>query len=218
MAILTMTRDQIVTQGLELGGNTAITDLTNSFLDLFLDTLARAKDFESLVKEASISAAAGNEEVTIGQADYRSIKTLHLDGDDQPLIQEDHTIIWRKLRVDKENGQTGIPTHFAINPVGDKILLYPVPKNAETGKILYYSIPDSLAGDDTPFVKDANILVSAVADFAAMYDRDTMQQIITRNVAMAMGIGMTSIDDHGRSRMKQLKFEPTVYKIWRGDG
>lgn len=213
-----MNRGQIVAQGLELGGNTGITSLANDFLNLFLDNLARSKDFETLITEASISGTAGSSDVDISSlATYRSILRVHLDGDDQPLKQQDYPDIWKQVRVDTAAGSTGTPEHFAIKPDSTTLVLWPIPKTQPVGKILYYRVPAAMTSDsDVPWFADAHTMVNAVADFSATYDKDPLLQVIQRNLDVALGKAVQGLDDSNRSRAQQIKFDPFTYRPWKG--
>ena len=221
MAAGILTRAQVVSNGLEMGGNTGIETLANTFLNLFLDSLARAHDFETLVKLTSIAGIAGGINLA-AHPDYRAIKQIQLVGDSSPLIQTDFATIVSRRTPDIENGVTGDATHFAAftaeGGASSSLYLWPIPSSAVTANILYYSVPAEITSDDTvPWYEDSTTLVNAVADFAAMYDRDTMQAIVARNVDVALGRAMSGMTDQGRANAQQLKFDSSVYRVWRGD-
>jgi len=232
-----LTFQEIINQGLEMGGNPALGSpatggLAHTFLNLFLDSLYRGRDWEFLIDEGTFTISAGTALATFTPStpgDYRAIREIHIDGDISSLSQEDYRTLWRKIRVDTENGTTADPTHFAVKEgiIDAEIYVWPIPKKSATGDALYYRQPAQIAAGgtlpdplytDKPVFPDHSTLVAAVADFSASYDRDTMQQILQRNLDGSLSVSTSNIGDMGRKSPQKLKFDPTVYGIWRGDG
>ena len=219
MASFMLAKD-IIAQGLEIGGNTAITTLAQTFLNSFLDNLYRSHDWDFLIKEANFSVSGGSEVTSALPALYRVIRKVRLTDSDTPLVQQDFATLWEKIQNMKDAGTSGAPTSFCVNPSGTNLLLWPIPgAGTNNGEIIYYEQPAPISNFDTEFpaFPDSLTLVNAVADFAATYDRDSVIQIVQRNLDLALGKAVAGMDDIGRSRAQTLRFDNTVYGAWRGD-
>mgnify|MGYP005814959203 CR=1 FL=1 len=254
MAVLTtqvaaasqLTGAEIIDQGLELGGNTALVAQAKVFLNSFMDHLYRARDWEFLLRSfgGSFTTGGGGVSSFAVSSRYRAIDSVILVGEDQgELKQADFKWLWKHWKMDTEKGITGTPTHYAANqlrgvnsatPAGadgsGEYWLWPIPDKSYEYKTLAYLQPDLFSDEDFfplvgstdgpgryPEFPDAFTLVNAVADFAANYERDTIQQVLQRNVAGALKVAIGNADDAGRGRPQQLRFDPTRWAVWRGD-
>lgn len=213
-----LNRGQIISQGLEEGGNTGITSLAETFLNSFLDQLARAIDHPDLLEEESVTLTSTSYiDTTALTATYLKIRGIHLDGEAQELTEHPGGLVEiRKLiRRDSSSSNTGKPQYFFSDPAKSRIWVWPTPDKSYPAVIWFYKQPAALTSDsDIPWVDDASLCIAAVAEFAARYDRDNMYVVVRDLVdryAQRFRAGET---DYGRQRSFQLRFDPATHH-WR---
>jgi len=211
-------RGEIVAHALQLGGNPSLTTRANEFLNLFLDHLARTFDWDALVTETSFSNA-GTIHTFALPSDYGRVLAVHIDAEQKPLIQiEDWPEAWRLIRYDNGNNVTSSskPTHFAIEPATPLGYVWPIPKNAYTGKLLYYKIPAELTSDaQFPWFLHSLALVNAVTTWAEAYERETLQVIIDRATDEVLTRYGNTQSDRGRAGSQNVQLDQNIYGGWR---
>lgn len=212
-----MTRGEIVTEALQWGGHPGLTTRVNSFLNLFLDHLYRAHDWEFLLTEASISSGSPVYTAT-APALYGRVKAIHLDGEAAPLKQIAFEDLWQQVRSDNSNNLTssGKPTHFAIDPAGPTFWFWPVPNKSFSGKLLYYKIPAKLTSDgEYPLFPDSLSLVEACVTFIESYEKESLQVIIDRTASETIRRYANNHFDKGRAASNNITLDPNIFGGWR---
>lgn len=210
-----MNRGEIVAAALQWGGNPALTTRANEFLNLFHDHLCRARDWEFLRKEASISSGSP---VYTGAlpADYGRLLAFHIDGEATPMMQvQDFATLWQKIRYDvaQDTTTTTAPTHFAIDVANSKLWVWPVPDAAWTGDILYYKIPAEMTADSAvPEFPDSLALVKAVTTFVESYERESLQILIERATDETLRAFAAATEDIGRVAGLSMQMDPAVFR------
>ena len=213
-----MTRGEIVTEALQLGGNPGLTTRAQNFLNLFLDHLYRVFDWEFLLTEASITGSGSS---VAAPTLYGRVLALHIDAvgssaiSDTPLVQVDYPTLWRRIRVDAANGITSAsgPTHFAVSPTTPSIVTWPVSSVAFTGKILYYKIPAALTADgDYPAFPHSLALVNAVTNYVESYERESLQILIDRAADKVLAQYANAHFDAGRAGASNFGLDKNVFR------
>lgn len=212
-----MTRGEIITEALQLGGNPGLTTRAQNFLNLFLDHLYRVFDWDFLLTEASIS---GTSTFTL-PSDYGRVLAIHLDAvgssaiTEYPLVQVDYPSLWQRKRTDTANNLTasGGPTHFAISPTTPSGIVWPTSSVTFTGKMLYYKIPAKLSSDsDYPAFPHSLALVNAVTTYVESYERESLQILIDRAANEVLSQYANAHFDQGRAGAMNFGLDPTVYR------
>lgn len=214
-----LNRGEIVTQGLEEGGNPGITLLANTFLNNFLDEVYAAYDWPFLLKEESITISTSAVSVASLSETYRKTKAIHLDDSDFELQEWKFgfTDLRRRIRNADRDSQTNEPLFFFPDPDTslDQIHVFPVPDKSFPATLWYYFQPAELTADaNVPTLPSASLMVAAVADFAARYDREDTQIIMAQNVRKAVRELRRNIRDFGQQRMDGLEFDRNFHN-WR---
>lgn len=213
-----MTRGEIITEALQLGGNPGLTTRAQNFLNLFLDHLYRVFDWDFLLKEASIS---GSSYTFTLPADYGRVLSVSLDAVGstaiglEPLIQASYPDLWQRTRVDNANGTrtSSAPTHFAISPTTPSGIVWPVPSNSWTGKMLYYHIPAELTSDgEYPVFPHSLALVNAVTNYVESYERESLQILIERAADEVLKKYANAHFDEGRAGHMSVGMDPNVFR------
>lgn len=215
-----LNRGQIITQGLEEGGNPGITGIAATFLNLFLDELYASYDWPWLRKEATISISNGGNTIDISgfSSNARQIQEIRLDNSSVPLTEWPGTFaeLRIKLLTAAEGGSTGEPRWFMVDPdrSQQRIYVYPIADKAYTGYAWYQYQPAALTSDnEIPTCPSAAVMVAAVAEFAARYDRDDMFAIVTQAVRMAKA-RLRRDRVWGGGRQETIPFDKTVHN-WK---
>jgi hypothetical protein len=218
------TIDQIVTEGLELGGNPGLTVRATAFLKFLLDTIYRVQDWEFLRTTADVLADAGNfAKLSVAlPATYRAIKQVTVQGgDSQPLIQMPFEEIHRVQKKDialGANASSGKPLYFATSEEAAAIslLFYPIPDTRYTYELVYYKQPDVLAytGASKPEFSDSSALIMAVAHFAQQWDQNNMQELIRREAKNISDAYRLNHRDTGRAGVIVLPFDEVAFPKW----
>lgn len=209
------TVDDILKQGCQQGGNPGLLAVpageTISYaLRAFrtgLHHIYLTYDFPFLETEGSITVSAGNQEVSLASLTrYRSINAVFINTVGR-LEQTDYKSLWLRSQTDLSQSPdtTGIPTHFAISPDRSKLLLYPIPTAAYTGKILYYRIPDvsgytgATAANSIDF-EDSLALVKMMEEFSRNWDKDNFVAMTSLVAEKVFGQYRVAAEDQGRDR------------------
>lgn len=165
--------------------------------------------------------------------------------DQADLKQADFKWLWNRWKKATESGKgRKRPEYYAsvqargvragTDPEMDgagQIWLWPLPDKNYHYKLLTYIQPDlftanqffpvpGYTADDEaryPEYPDSLVLINAVADFAANYERDTQQQIIQRNLDSVLVQAVNNAADVGRGRPQVMAFDPSRWGVWRGD-
>jgi hypothetical protein len=215
-----LTRDTIISNGLELGGNPALTTLAQTFLNLVLDHLYRSYDWDFLHKHAQAVADPsdfGKIPYTALPADYRVIQKIRPAGVKAAnwLRQMDHAELWLRRLTDAENAVAAVtaPTYFAAEgstsgsgAVPD-LYVWPTPSARLTYDLLYYRIPVALTGDTAPDFPHHMALVYAVADWCKDYERDTVQVQAKIAADRLVAQFRTNYADQGRANPIVLAYD-----------
>lgn len=233
MALGFLTRDQIITQGLQQGGNPGLAAIPSgytesiavTFFKSFLHHIFLNYDFPSQVKFGSIqtgTGADGTYSVSLAALTrYRSIKMLKLDTVADPLAQElDLANTYTKILSSQDNSPvpTGTPNEYAVKDK-TQLYVYPIPDKVYTGKIIYYTMPDiSGIGSGTIVeFEDTYALINAVAMFARDFDKDSMMSLTGSIAKQLFGEYRAAVEEAGRDTPNQLKLNKAFFKYRRGD-
>lgn len=211
-----LTRGEVVTEALQLGGNPSLTTRVNSFLNLFLDHLARSFDWQELVTEASLSSSSPIYTFAL-PADYGRMLAVHIDEADRPLVQVPWPELWQKIRTDAALSTTSSsdPTHFAIEPGTPKAYVWPVPSNTYAGKILYYKIPAEITADATvPWFPHSLALVNACTTYVESYERESLQVLIDRATDDVLRRYANNHFDSGRAGSTSIGMDQNIFGGW----
>lgn len=224
MATAALNRGQIIEEGLRLGGSPGLTTRARVFLNLFLDKYWRAKDWADLeLEDTSLATVADTETISLaGITTLRKISKVWQSGDAEPLHQTEKHRIYAQLNVMREDSNSGRPTHFYHDRANNQLVLYPIPDDARSLRVLYYDLPaqpdtsvPATYDADTPSFPDAQTLVQAVAFFAQRWNQDSLLAISNQALAQAL-------DDHAAeeadmdqgSNQLGIELDPTIYKTW----
>lgn len=212
-----MTRGEIITEALQLGGNPGLTTRAQNFLNLFLDHLYRVFDWDFLLTEASIS---GTSTFTL-PSDYGRVLAIHLDAvgsnsiAEYSLVQSDFPSLWQRQRTDTASGLTASsgPTHFAISPTTPSGIVWPTSSVTFTGKMLYYKIPAKLTADgDYPAFPHSLALVNAVTNYVESYERESLQILIDRAADEVLARYANAHFDQGRAGSMDVGMDKNVFR------
>jgi hypothetical protein len=212
-----LTIDQIVAEGLDLGGNPGITTRATTYLKYLLHTLYRTDDWEFLLKSATALSDVGDFgkiSAAALPADYRAIRQLHIAPDPMPLQQvpfEDLSVMRNNDAATGSSASGSKPRLFAIdNGGGSKgdFYVYPKPDTRYTFNLRYYRLPDVTAytGATIPEFDDSAALVMAVAHFAQSYDQNTFQELMRQEARAIANSYRLSHRDIGRAAVEILPF------------
>lgn len=220
-----LTRGQIISEGLELGGNPGLSDRARVFLNILLNHIERVWDWTYLEKEAPISLSAGDEKASLAAVtDFGKVLQVHMDKDGVPLKQVRYDEIWRKIRVDQGANSQGTPTEFAVEPDKTDLVVWPIPKKAAAGKLRYISVPvqpDPGAANevtynaDVPNFPDSYALVMAVAEFAKLYDQEEFFALTDQLVARIMAEARVAEWDNSRASAVSAKLDGNIHKTFK---
>lgn len=214
MAALSLTRAQIIAQGLALAGRPDLTSDARLWLNLFLEKMYMTQDFDWLVKTGSGLS------VTNGVAfptDYRAGKSgiiNYANGSTAPV-----TVLARADEYDMHKisiGPTteGQPEFVYANHDERKFYFLPAPDQVYTWDLKYFYIPTlpdhTDSGTDTQTVKwglPATILIDHIKARAFEYNDDQRQE--GANVQVMNDVTLAKMNNHdkraGSTRMPMGK-------------
>lgn len=210
-----LNRGEIVAAALQWGGNPSLTTRANEFLNLFHDHICRARDWEFLRTEASISSGSPVYTAAL-PANYGKLIAVHVDKEPAALEQvQDFPSVWQKVRYENSKNLTisTAPTHFAIDPATAKIWVWPVPAAAWAGKLLYYKVPAEMTADaNEPEFPDSMALVKAVTTFVESYERESLQVLIDRATDITLREFAAAHEDAGRAGSNNIQLDPVIFR------
>lgn len=233
MALGFLTLAQIITQGLQQGGNPGLAtipagyteSIALTFCKSFLHHIFLNYDFPIQLKWGTFTTGTGADGTyavsLAGLTRYRSVKMIKLDTIHEPLTQKlDIADIYTKILSDQDSSPvpTGKPYEYAAKDK-TQLYVYPIPDVTYTGKILYYSMPD-VAGYTTSTVvefEDTYALINAVAFFARDYDKDSIMNLTGSIAKQLFGEYRVAVEDVGRDTVNQLQLSKQFFKYRRGD-
>lgn len=212
----------LITEGLELGGNPGLTTRATAFLKILLRHLYRNYDWNFLLTPVTVAADAAtyHRVLTAMPPDYRAIKQVTVEGGDgTPLIQLPYEQVLAKIASDVANGVSASktkPLYFATQEIGGSraLLFYPIPDTRYNYELLYYKMPDtaSYTGATFPEFDDEAAMVTAIAHFVQQWDKETLQALIAREASAMAASYRNNHEDRGRARVQQLPFEDAVFR------
>lgn len=213
-----LTFAEIVTQGLEKSGNPGIVTLAGTFLNTFLDTLARARTWPALAKTATITTGSPTNVVSLASVtDLEFIKEVYFQ--DLGKLREDQSwehLTWQ-LAEDARYSAVGVPSHYALAPDKSQLIIWPKPDTARTGSLFYQRQPAEITvTSNVPWYHDASALVDAVTEFSLFYDKEQWQVIADRMVARAIAKSAPAMLFRGRGQSLRIKPDPAVFRRQRG--
>lgn len=240
-----MTRDQIIHDGLNWGGNPGLANaltgqsgatvsLAVRMLNMVLQHIHRAKPWPWLKKRTTVQADATDTDKIPASAlpsNYRALINLRPQGvkfSGLGLTQEHDIDRLQALRsIASENGSPTQPSpeQFAIDE-GTRtsteerldIWLYPKPSTRLTFDLSYLYLPSDLAaGTDKPIFPDHLILVNLITAWAKDYQRDmtTATALALANKAIAEYAAAAA--DKGRQTNLQLEFDEVYFPPYTSD-
>ncbi len=228
-----LTLGQIVTEGLELGGNPGLVTRATTFCKLLADHIFRAEDWEWLLKSATIQADASNFGKISNSGlptDYRAVRQLFATSDTsgtvmQPVQQVPYEQLLINILNDNQNSITSgqVPTHFAVDmgagAAAAVIYLWPKPDHRVTFNLRYYQLPDVSAYSagavmDFP---DSWSFVGAVAHYAQSYDKETLQSIIQNEARSIIDQYRLNHRDAGRASVEVVPMDQRTFPTLRQD-
>lgn len=220
------TLGDIITEGLELGGNPGLSTGDNRalrFLRFFFQHLFQSFDWEFLETEAVVTPDGGDFSVISATipATYKAVRQLSIQGELYPLRQIPYEQI-KILRSSQTSLSSGKPTHFAVRETSGarQILLYPKPNASYNYDLIYYYVPDTsvyAAGTPNPIPNSDHVISMAVAHFAQAYDKEQLQVLMDRLAQDVWAEYRRSHRDVGRADVEQLDFDPGTFKYLRGE-
>lgn len=224
MATASLTRRQIIDEGLKLGGNPGLVARARVFLNLFLDKYWREHDWNDLeVENTALSTTVDSEAVDISSiTDLRKISKVWQEDDEWPLKQTIWTRIYGPLNVMRDDGGNGRPEQFVHDRANNRLILYPIPDKVRSLRILYYQLPTQPDTDvtatydaDVPVFPDAQTLVEAVAFFAQRWNQDSLLAISKMAVEAAIDSHMAEDAelDQGSNQLA-IELDPEFYDDW----
>lgn len=211
------TRSEIITEGLELGGNPELTSRAQLFLNFWLDELYAAYNWPWLLKEESITVSNSTIDVSTLNNTFRAAKAIRLEDDNRELAEYVDGFVGLRIRLlrdaDSESSSGGKPRYFATDPdsSNDQIYVYPKPDKSYSGTIWYYYQPAKLSDDGAvPVLPSAMLAVSAVAAFAAKFDGSNLLAILDSQVKQALRMLRANQGPDGIQRMPNIPFDKNV--------
>jgi len=218
-------RGTIISEGLELGGNPGIAARARVFLNILLDHLYRAHDWDFLEKDTAVTATQGTETISLASiTDFRTPTGLRFTDDSVALKLVAWRDIWNLVEADKDKSPPpeGVPTMYAFDRDANQLILYPIPNKTRAGKLRYLRLPiqpavTPIATYDAlfPEFEDAYALVSAIAEFAKFFDQESAVLLATRLTEVLIGEAKRADVSGGRANSNQLHFDSTVHRIFR---
>ena len=230
MAVGYLTRTQIITQGLQQGGNPGLDvipagqtiSLAVRFFNTFLHHAFLTRDFQFLVTSGNITVTASNELVSLSALTrFRNILLVRLEDIRQPLNNTlSYHEIFAQVEADKDSSpiSTGQPIYYASVPDKTSLIFWPIPDKAYTGKILYYRVPDVSTYTDSSVVEfeDSLALVTAVEMFARNYDKEDLMVASEAIANKLFGEYRAAEGDMGRAHgHTSLKLSPIHFNYRR---
>ena len=218
-----LNRGEIITEGLQLGGNPGLSTRAGIFVNIFHDELCAAYDWPFLLYEESITVdTTGTFDLSTLTKTCRAIRGIRLASEQSILTEwgEDFVDMRVRLLADADSGSTGKPTHFITDPdrSNDQVYFYPKPDASYSATIWYYYQPDEITSDATvPEIPSAAVMVNAVAAFASRFDGSNMLQILDTEVIKAVRNLRANMGPDGKQRQKVIRFDKSVHR-WRTPG
>jgi len=227
MATGILTRGDIISEGLELGGNPGLTVRARVFLNLFLDRYGRAKDhLELLIENTALATTVNSETVSLSSiGTLRKIAQVWLQDAAAGLQQTLRERIFVTLNSAREAGTKARPLKFVHDRQGDQLIFEVPADKIYTMRILYYDLPAQPSSTDTstydalsPTFPSSYLLVAAVALFAQRWNMDTMLALALRAVSEALDAEAAEREDmdQGANELR-LELDPIVYRQYIPD-
>ncbi len=157
-----------------------------------------------MLKSTTISLTQGNEKIDLtGLTDYKATRKVMLDNETDPLHETrgGYPDLLHLINEANREGNEGTPREYAVEPDQTDIVVFPVPQQAYTGTLLYYSIPAAPTDDtETPWFRDTMSLVMAVAEYSKLRDQESLVQLMTAQVNEMITRARMVARDRGRDR------------------
>jgi hypothetical protein len=221
-----LTRGEIISEGLKLGGNPNLTPRARVFLNVFLHHLERSFDWEYLQKEdTSLATAVGTEVVSLsGISDFDRVISLWQEDDAGPLEEAPWRDLWTRLNIERFNSNTGRPFAFAHDPQGNRLILYPIPDAIRNLRLLYMPVSteqdtSNIATYDasTPTFPDSWVLVNAVEEFAKRWDNSNTI-LFSRQLTQELVRDVIMHEQAIKGNALKVRMDPTMFRsVRQGD-
>lgn len=229
----TYTRDQIIAQGLQQGGNPGLANLMPGetvsravrFFNAAMHHMFLVFDLPGIETTGSINTSASPAyEASISTLTrFRSTRSIRVSGESAELMPaNNYSEIWQRIQLDLEQSTvpTGTPENYFLKPAGDAFVLYPIPNAIKTLKVVYYAMPniDAWTGSTTDFnFNDTLTMITMMEWFAKNWDKKVTEAVLAQQyVEKLFGQGRVAADDKGRHKPKSLLFNSNVWRPQRG--
>lgn len=228
-----LTVGEIIEQGCQQGGNPALYQVPAGqsvswglkAFRAYLHHVYLTYDLPIMETEGAISISANSEDVSLSALTrYRSINAIYINGVGE-IFPENYKTVWKNIQEAKSTTptQTGIPGQYSASPDRSKLVLYPIPAKAYTGKILYYKIPDVSGYTNATLAsaldwEDTLGLVKVMEEFARSWDQSNMAGIAMMIAEKMFGQYRVSSEDAGRANGPvNMKLSSKYFHYKRGD-
>jgi len=176
-----LTRGEIITEALNLAGNTQITTRAQSWLNYILEELYSLYTWVFIEKNSNFSTNQASYALPTDFL-YQLNMRITVGNSQSPLI---YLPLPEYDSLTKSTTSEGTPQYYTIDNETKKIIFYPSPDTAYTYDFRYLYLPTALTSDsETPAFILARILVQAVYCEALKYldDERYMQalQVLTQ--------------------------------------
>lgn len=210
MAALTLTRTQIITEGLSQAGRSDLTSNARLWLNLLLEEVYSTQDFDWLVK--TNDSFAFSQGVAF-PSDYRSAKSAVIvtPSDSEAAVEIfSNAAEYDYKRLSISSDTEGQPEFIYANHDERKFYALPAPDQSYTLKLKYFYIPTlpdhTDSGTDSQTVKwglPYKILIDYIKAMAFEYNDDSRQDAAFNAVMQRIAQGKMNNQDRraGNSRM-----------------
>lgn len=223
-----LNRGDLVTRGLQRGGQPYLTTEARYFLNSLLSHLYQARTWEFLSRTATVSSGSNLGELDISALSpaYQSFQRLLITSPTNyrgvvaygPEMGLKYNDIWEKVEEAAFNSETAAPVYCVADPQKQHILLYPTPAESVTAKLRYYCLPAEISvadgGDSsTPDWPDDHGMITAIAFFAREWRNLDGAQLLERASEMLIARISSSHIDEGRGGPARIKYGTGFKKL-----
>jgi len=136
---LSLTRGQIITDGLDLAGRPDLTSQARLWLNTYLDQQYQSQDMYWTQKSSTLSATNG---VSL-PSDYRANIAAHIvDGGSRTSVEMiDNYDRWLEIKDGYDSSQENIPQYVFVDGLNETLQFLPSPKSGISLELTYYSSP-----------------------------------------------------------------------------
>lgn len=214
---MSLTRGQIIAEGLSQVGRSDLTSNARLWLNLFLEKVYKTYDWEWLVKDNGVAAITDGGSFPV---DYWKFKTANLlDGTTEGFICELDTLTADQYAFRLRGGSvSGTPREVFLNLDARSFHLWPTPNLSFKWRLFYYYLPTipthtngSGDGNTPKWGLHDDILIRAIQLKATYYNDDTRYASEEKALFEEIAAGrMNSHDKRGGTN--RLKFGKSFRK------